>query len=91
MPRELVYLLNLLITVLLVLIMAEVVVSWLVAYGRGISPYHPAIRTLRRIVDPILDPFRRMLPPSKTGGWDLSPMLVMVVLYVVRSMINGIR
>jgi YggT family protein len=91
MPRELVYLLNLLISVVLLLVMAEVVVSWLVAYDRGVSPYSPAIRTLRRIVNPILEPFRRLLPPSKTGGWDLSPMLVMVALYLIRSMINGIR
>ena len=91
MPRELILLLNLLISALLLLVMAEVVISWLVAYGRGVSPYHPVVRTIRTIVNPILEPFRRLLPPSRTGGWDLSPMFVMVVLYIVRSMINGIR
>ena len=91
MPRELVYLLNLLISALLLLVMAEVVISWLVAYGRGVSPYNPVVRTIRTIVNPMLEPFRRMLPPSRTGGWDLSPMFVIVILYLVRNVINGIR
>jgi YggT family protein len=91
MPRELVYLLNLLISALLLLIMAEVIVSWLLAYGRSVSPYHPVLKMLRTIVNPILEPFRRLLPPSRTGGWDLSPMMVMVVLYVLRGVINGIH
>jgi YggT family protein len=80
--------LNAAITVLIVLIFIEVIIANFMAFGRGLSPYHPAVRTLRKIVNPILDPFRRMLPPSRTGGWDFSPMLVMILLYLVRNMLS---
>lgn len=88
MPVEVVMVLNAAITVLIVLIFIEVIIANFMAFGRGLSPYHPAVRTLRKIVNPILDPFRRMLPPSRTGGWDFSPMLVMILLYLVRNMLS---
>ena len=91
MSLEIIRILNFLISALLILIVIEVIVANIMAFGRGLSPYHPAVQLLRRIVNPILEPFRRILPPSKTGGWDLSPMLVMLILYAVRGMINGIR
>lgn len=80
--------LDLVISALIILIVIEVIVSNFLAYGRGLSPYSPAIRLLRRIVNPMLDPFRRILPPSRTGGWDFSPMFVMVILYLVRNMLS---
>ena len=39
---------------LTVLIIARIAVSWI-----GLSPWHPIVRWLRIIVDPILAPFRR--------------------------------
>lgn len=91
MPFQLIQLISFLISALMVLIVIDVVIANLLAFGRGPSPYHPAVRMLRRVLDPILDPFRRLLPPSRTGGWDLSPMLVMVILSVVRGMLLSYR
>ena len=87
MSAPVITVLNYIISAVIVLILVEVVVANFLAFGRGLSPYHPFVRTLRRVVDPILDPFRRLLPASRTGGWDLSPMLVMLVLYLVRNML----
>lgn len=72
---------------LIILVLIDVIIANLRSFGQGPSPYHPAVRTLRRIVDPMEEPFRRMLPPSKTGGWDLSPMFVMLLLSLLRSML----
>ena len=57
---------------LTVLIIARIAVSWI-----GLSPWHPIVRWLRVIVDPILAPFRRILPSF--SGIDFSPILALVV------------
>src|SRR5438270_14040248 len=62
--------------ILYVLILARMVVSWL-----NLSPWNPLVRWLRRIVDPILRPFRRMLPSF--GGIDFSPLLAILVIFFV--------
>jgi uncharacterized protein YggT (Ycf19 family) len=38
-----------------------------------------------RALDPLLRPFRRLLPPSRTGGLDFSPMLFLLLLYLIRT------
>ena len=62
--------------VLYVLILARILISWL-----PLSPWHPLVRWLRIIVDPILRPFRRILPAI--AGLDLSPLLAILVIFFV--------
>lgn len=75
--------------VILILIWAiiiEALVSNVIAFGGKLSPYHPLVKALRAVVNPILTPVRRLLPPpSRTGGWDLSPLLVIVILEMLRK------
>ena len=61
------------VTALTILIVARIAVSWI-----GLSPWHPVVRWLRIIVDPILAPFRRILPTF--SGIDFSPILAIVVI-----------
>ena len=63
------------------LIVARVVASWL-----DVRPYHPAIRLLVEITEPVLGPFRRRFPPR--GGLDFSPLLALLALWVVRNVIT---
>jgi YggT family protein len=71
------------------LIIASVVVSWLVAFGvlntRNDVVYR-ALDILNRITDPILRPLRRLIPPM--GGLDLSPMIVLLIIYVLQREIQ---
>ena len=67
-------------TILQLLIFARVMLSWF-----PISPWNPIARWLRRIVDPILRPFRRMLPSF--GGLDFSPLLALAVIYVLHEVV----
>lgn len=48
-------------------------------------------RALGRITDPILVPFRRLLPPLRLGGGaiDVSPIVVLVVLEVLLSILRN--
>jgi YggT family protein len=57
------------------LIILRVILSWF----PGIDPWHPAMRLLRAIVDPILRPFRGILP-TFAGGIDVTPLLAIIVL-----------
>jgi YggT family protein len=57
-----------------VLIIARVAMSWF----PGIDPWNPLVRFLRAVVDPVLRPFRRILPTF--GGIDFSPILAIIVL-----------
>ena len=71
------------------LIIASVVVSWLVAFGvlntRNDVVYR-ALDILNRVTDPILKPIRRLIPPM--GGLDLSPMIVLLIIYVLQREIQ---
>ncbi len=67
--------------VLNVLIIVRIAVSWI-----GLSPWHPLVRWLRIIVDPILAPFRRILPSF--SGIDFSPILAIVVIYFVAGILQ---
>jgi YggT family protein len=55
------------------LIIIRVVLSWV-----PIDPYSPMVRMLREITDPVLEPFRRLIPPI--GGFDFSPIVALFVL-----------
>ncbi|HLK56797.1 MAG TPA: YggT family protein [Chthonomonadaceae bacterium] len=73
---------------LMILILIEVIISNIIAFGGKLSPYHPFVRFVRSIVNPIVNPIRRLLPPPhRTGGWDFSPMLAMVLLEVLRRVL----
>jgi YggT family protein len=66
--------------------------QWLVIIAALVSwvspdPRNPVVRFLRATTEPLFRPFRRLLPPSKTGGLDLSPLFVLLIIYVVSRFI----
>lgn len=79
------------IVILIWAVIIESVLSNVVAFGGKLSARHPLVVALRAVVNPILNPVRRVLPPpSRTGGWDLSPLIVILVLQMVRRALFGI-
>ena len=85
-PDSLLLIIADLLSVLVVLILIEVVVSWLTVMG-SISRYQPWIKTLHKICDPILAPFRKLAPPHKMGGFDISPMLAIILITVIQNIL----
>jgi YggT family protein len=79
----LVSIIDLVFTLLELIVFARVMLSWL-----PISPWHPAARWLRRIGDPILRPFQRVLPSF--SGIDFSPLLALAVLYVLQQVVHSL-
>ena len=86
----LLWLFNTLVGLYIIVIVAAVVVSWLVAFG-VLNTYNPAARTFIRTLDALTEPVfrqvRRVIPPI--GGLDLSPMIVLIALYALRMLVNG--
>jgi len=57
----------------------DVVVAW-------IQPRPEAWprRGLHLLTEPAQRPLRRLLPPGRLGGWDLSPLVVIAIVATVR-------
>jgi len=70
-------------------------IQWLVIIAALISwvspdPRNPIVQFLFRTTEPILRPFRKILPPSRTGGIDLSPILVILLIFFLRQFLKGL-
>ena len=46
-----------------------------------LAPWHPVRRTLDQLAEPIVRPFRNILPPM--GMMDFSPMIALIVIQIV--------
>jgi YggT family protein len=49
------------------------------------DPHNPLVRILHTITEPVLRPLRRLAPPHKLGGLDLSPMIAILLLVFLRN------
>lgn len=75
-------LINTLANLLTLLVIVSVILSWFM------SPYHPLREALDRLVDPMLMPIRRFVPPL--GGLDFSPMILILLIELVAWLLNTI-
>jgi YggT family protein len=65
-------------------ILARVILSWLPMAGVRIDMYHPVIRILYQITDPILNPIRRF---ATFGMMDFSPVVALILLEIIRRVL----
>ncbi len=84
--------LSMLLTVIWAMILINIVASLLAAFG-GMNLQHPILSLISQIIEPIMAPARRLIPPM--GGLDFSPILVILLIDVVNHSIlpqlkNGI-
>jgi YggT family protein len=79
---------NTLVLLYLVLIFIRVIMSWLprIPYNRYLDV---ALNFVRDVTDPYLNLFRRFMPPVRLGpgALDLSPIVAIFVLIIVRSLV----
>jgi len=64
-----------------------VIASVLLSYF--LDPYHPIRQALDRLVDPFLTPIRRLMPTSM-GGLDFSPMILILLVWLLSRVIVSI-
>ena len=65
-------------------------VWWIVIIAALISwvnpdPRNPIVRFLWGVTEPMFRPFRRLVPPSRMGGIDISPLFVLGIIYLLKS------
>jgi len=82
MMAEIALMVKLLATLLIWVVIASVLLSYL------LSPYHPVRMALDRLVDPLLNPIRRILP--STGMIDFSPLILIVLIEFLSRVIIGV-
>ena len=80
--------------VYLILIFARILLSWLENFNR--VPYSATLRPVYDFVhettDPYLNLFRRLIPPlgGSRFALDLSPIIAIIVLLIVRAVVVGL-
>lgn len=66
-------------------------IAWLmfiyVILGFILNPFHPVMEFFRRLVSPLLDPIRRIMPP--TGMLDFSPLVLILLVQLLRILLIG--
>ena len=76
-----------LISIYIWLLIAQAVLSWLVAFGI-VNRYNRVVATigdfLWRVTEPLLRPIRRVLPDL--GGIDISPVILILLLWFLRNL-----
>lgn len=69
-------------TIYSLLIVVRIVFSWVMSFT------HPVMRFLRKVTDPILEPFRRMIPPL--GVFDISAIIVLLLLNFLKIAVAAV-
>jgi len=64
-------------------VIISVLLSWVIR-----DPYHPVRQGVDNLVRPLLDPIRRIMPP--TGMIDFSPIVLIILIQVVTNVLYGI-
>jgi len=73
---------NIVLTMILWIVIASALVSWV-----SPDPRNPIVQFLYRMTEPILRPFRKILPPRRTGGIDFSPLIVILLIYFIKILL----
>lgn len=76
----LIYFIDLATRVFVLVLIVQVVISYFV------SPFHPIRQTLDRVVEPLLNPIRRLIPAI--GMFDFSPVILIVMVQLVSSILK---
>jgi len=63
-------------------IFIRIILSWVSQGG-----YNPATAIIATLTEPVLRPFRRLLPPM--GSFDISPIIAIILLLFATMVVNG--
>jgi YggT family protein len=66
---------QLIISGLTLVVFVDVILSFV------LNPFHPVRQALDSVVEPMLAPIRRLLPPA--GGLDFSPAVLLILIQII--------
>lgn len=73
---------DMLASLLSILVLITVLLSWF------LPPYNPIREALDRLVDPLLAPIRRVIPPA--GMFDFSPLILMLLIQFIGMILKSL-
>ena len=65
-------------------IFIRIILSWIAP-----GAYNPATAIITTLTEPVLRPFRRLVPPL--GGFDISPIFAIILLLAATIVVNGFK
>lgn len=65
-----------------------VIISALITWVNP-DPYNPIVRFLRGVTEPVFYKVRQLLPFLNVGGFDLSPIAIILVIQVLKIVVVG--
>jgi YggT family protein len=78
--------LHIVLTIYLWIIILRAVFSWVY-----VPSLYQAGRVLYRLTEPVLRPVRRLLPPAKLGGLDISPIIAaLLIVFLDTVLVNSL-
>ena len=82
-------LINFLFEILSILILVDVLGSWILASRTNLPDViYTILALVHRITAPIMEPIRRVIPPL--GGLDMSPIIALVGLQVIQRLLASV-
>ena len=81
--RGIAFILDMLLNMTIILVIARAVISWV-----NPDPFNAIVRFLTASTEPLLVPLRRHIPPVGPGI-DLTPMILLLLLYFVQVAFVG--
>ena len=82
-------LINLLFEILSILILVDVLGSWILASRTQLPDIvYTILALVHRITSPIMEPIRRVIPPL--GGLDMSPIIALIGLQVIQKLLVSV-
>ena len=79
--KSFIQLIDLFLTIYIWIIIARAIISWV-----NPDPYHPLVRFLYKVTEPVLAPVRRIIPPI--AGIDISPVIVIFVIFFIQNFLH---
>ncbi|MEN3000611.1 MAG: YggT family protein [Armatimonadota bacterium] len=80
-----------------VIIILDVIFSWIRFLGGRVPRYNPVVHFIERVADAVLAPFRQLQDRLLRGlganplGIDFSPMLAIILIQLLISLLSGLR
>ena len=66
-------------------IIASIIMSFVMLFSGNMNP-HPILMLVWQLTDPVMAPFRKIIPPM--GGLDFSPIFVFILLRLILSFLD---
>jgi YggT family protein len=77
---------HIVLTISLWLVILRAVLSWVY-----IPSLHQVARILYRLTEPVLRPVRRLVPPARLGGLDISPLIIgLIIVFLDRFLVGSL-